>query len=442
MISLGIADAARQLPRQRAVLDTAPLNGITLNNEFTADTLEAALDRAAGRYSHALRHPTVYRVVTLISTIMGELVAGGGLYVQNRRDHERVDNRRTRDLCDLIQNCPDGELSGLDLWQDVSMDYLLSGNGLAHVVRGAMGQAIAIKRIDTETASVDRTTAAARVYRFSYPQDPQGAETAVGADVIHARFPLVGGASDSAEMAPSPLRLLSTTVDIAREADQYVLTYFTQSGAIKSQMVLTCKEDMTPDQKIQLQDTIKRYASDKTGRLPAVFNGDFQVTSLKQTPQDADARELREQQSIQIGSIYGVPAPLLGLQVTEWGQGIEQLRRLFHQFGVRQHLARLLHDMSRVLLPKAELFRIDDSEWMRGDHAAVAGLITAAAGDAVRPAILTQSELRRLVGFPKSPPKGEALRTPKPPSEAPPAPVPERGTISDDDKEQPAGDVD
>ena len=97
--------------------------------------------------------------------------------------------------------------------------------------------------------------------------------------------------------------------------------------------------------------------------------------------------------------MYGIPAPLLNVQVTNWGRGIAELARLFYQFGGRYHLSAFLGAWRQVLLAPGERFRINEAVVTRGAPRELAGLIRVLQGDAQREALGTRQELRELAGL-------------------------------------------
>ena len=136
-------------------------------------------------------------------------------------------------------------------------------------------------------------------------------------------------------------------------------------------------------------------------------------TKIEDSPQDSEARGLREFQVQEIAKVYGVPAPLLGVDVTEWGQGIEQLAKLFWRFGARQHLERFLSPFQNRLLRPGDRFHIDTTDILRGDSAAIKEMVMALQGDAQRAPIATREELRRIAGLTVDP-VGEFMPAPTP----------------------------
>ena len=98
-----------------------------------------------------------------------------------------------------------------------------------------------------------------------------------------------------------------------------------------------------------------------------------------------------------------MPAPLLGVNLTQWGEGIEQLAKLYYRFGARHHLDRLLAPFQSVLLRSGQRFRVDTTEFLRGDATSLQKTMISLRGDAQRPAVATREELRHIAGLPVDP---------------------------------------
>ena len=120
---------------------------------------------------------------------------------------------------------------------------------------------------------------------------------------------------------------------------------------------------------------------------------------LRTRPQDREARGLREFQVEEVAKVFGVPAPLVGVQVTEWGAGIEQLSKLFWRTGERLHIERFLAPFQNILLRPGDRFHVNTIDFLRGDSAAIKEMIMALQGDAQRAPVATREELRDIAGL-------------------------------------------
>ena len=88
---------------------------------------------------------------------------------------------------------------------------------------------------------------------------------------------------------------------------------------------------------------------------------------ISDTPQDREAGNLRVHQAQEVAAAYGVPPPLVGMMVTEWGQGIAELARMFYRFGAKQHAERFLAPFQVRLLRPGDRFHLDLTDLLRGN---------------------------------------------------------------------------
>ena len=152
---------------------------------------------------------------------------------------------------------------------------------------------------------------------------------------------------------------------------------------------------LVKDQRIELRDWVRKFSQ---SREPLVTFGG-KSTKIEDSPQDREARGLREFQVEEVAKVYGVPAPLVGVQVTEWGAGIEQLSKLFWRTGERLHIERFLAPFQNSLLLPGDRFHVNTIDFLRGDSAAIKEMIMALQGDAQRAPVATREELRDIAGL-------------------------------------------
>ena len=148
---------------------------------------------------------------------------------------------------------------------------------------------------------------------------------------------------------------------------------------------------------------------------------------LDLTPQSPDLLALREDNRLEIARAYHVPSPMIEINTTDWGAGIEALRRLFWQKCLRPIVVAIEDGLS-MLVGDGNRVRFDEIDILRGDWAALARLITAIAPPA-RGEYATVNEIRKYLNLPPMP-DGDTLK-----------PMPDNTTVEvmpdarDDDEE-------
>lgn len=342
----------------------------------------------------ALQSPSYLRVLTLITGIVSVLITKT-MYVVDS-DNEKVNNRSANRILTLLRESPDGEVPAQTWHENMMLDYLARGNNIALVMKSA-GRIVSIRRLIVSSAEIDETQ-----HGIIYSADIANVETtqnvkAAAMDIIHTRWPML----DIGRFAPSPLSLLRTPLNISLQGDGYTLNYFTKPGSHRATLSITFEKNLTPAQTKQITDAILDPNRDPD--TPIVLGFGAKVSTLNQRPDQINPNALREFQVKEISRVYGVPAPLVNEEVTQWGQGISELAKMFWRFSGRLHIERYLAALSMRLLPAGQRFEIDELDIVRGSPVDLSQLITAGLGDMQRPQVMTIEEARRILGLPKQP---------------------------------------
>ena len=363
----------------------------------------------------AVSYATLNRCVTLISGMVAGLVTGGNLAIVDP-DGRRRQGRRENSLLEVFAtSCDRGITSSHSFVEDALADYCLDGNFLA-IPAISNGAVMGFRRMSPWDADRIYSTEGEPVYRMKPADGSYATEWVAARKVIHARWPRLlrhsGGSSTREGFALSPVVALRPALEIGVRGDQYIREWFsngTQSNLHLDFPTPEGKQPLNPKQRDEVRAWVQKF---RKSREPLVTFGG-KSTKIEDTPQDREAHRLREFQVQEVAKVYGVPAPLLGVDVTEWGQGIEQLAKLFWRFGARQHLERFLAPFQNRLLRPGDRFHVDTTDLLRGDSAAIKEMVMALQGDAQRAPVATREELRHIAGLTVDP-VGEFMAAPMP----------------------------
>ena len=341
----------------------------------------------------AVSYATLNRCVTLISGMVAGLVTGGNLRIVDSDGRRRRGRREDSVLEIFATSCDRGITSSYSWVEDALADYCLDGNFLAvpYVSNGAV---MSFRRMSPWDADRHYSREGEPVYRLTPVDGPPTTEWVAVRDVIHARWPRLlryGAGSTREGFALAPVVALRPALEIGVQGDQYIREWFSRGAKSKLHVDFEPAEGAKPllqDQRIEVRDWVQKFSR---GREPLVTFGG-KSTKIEDSPQDREARGLREFQVEEVAKVYGVPAPLLGVQVTQWGQGIEQLAKLFWRFGAKPHLERFLAPFQNRLLQKGDRFHVDTTDLLRGDSAAIKEMVMALQGDAQRAPVATREE--------------------------------------------------
>ena len=131
------------------------------------------------------------------------------------------------------------------------------------------------------------------------------------------------------------------------------------------------------------------------------MGGGATITALNPRPQSAETGALRTTQFEEVAKIYGIPPPLLGMQVSTWGSGMAELGKFAWRFALRHHTDRFLAGFERALLPVGMMFYTDTTDLTRGDSAVEGPFVASALGGPNNPGYISREEARHRTGFPR-----------------------------------------
>lgn len=367
-------------------------------------------DDAQGRINMrnaALQYPALARCVTLLSAVIAQLVTGGTLRVLDS-EGKVVNDMQAGRAVDLFSNSLDGVFDSHSTVEDLASDYLLDGNHLSGIDQSSNGRVTAIRRLVAHSAQTTPTTSGGIVYQAHFADSGVGEyEFFAPRNVAHGRWPRLFRSSASAEharrfFAMSPVRLLHPALQIAIAGDGFIRDWYREGQ--RASFGISFKEKLST---AQLNDLRAAYDKIQNSRRPMLVDKGAQFTNLQNAAANKDQAELREFQVAEISRVYGVPGPLVNQNLTSWGQGIEELAKIFWRFGAAQHVNRFMAPFNFRLLQSGHRFSVDPVDLLRGDSTALANLLNAVRADAQRDAVATVEEQRRMVGLPAEPESGE-----------------------------------
>ena len=402
----GVYNAAEgEAPAQRSDMATGQFYAYTLitgGNWATGLHAFSTVDR-----QRAMSFPTVYRAVTLLADLVAQ-VATSSAHVCDETGAV-VESPAVR----LLTYSPDGGMtSSYDWMRDFVTDLLLDGNALA-VVNRSGGRPVSLTRVAPWEST---TTRERRNMELVYELRVNDVvRTHSYRDVIHARFPIVAqrngytyaGGRDPMFFAPSPLIVIRAPYEIALSADKFIKGWFDAGGQSPAKQTIKTKNRLRDD---ELQQMAKRWKSAKDRGDPMILAGEADISRSEDNLQNV--REARMYELQDIARVFGIPAPALGMNISQWGSGVSALRRMTWSFSGRQKMDAILSAMSLRLLPAGQRFTVSEAELLKSDPEALPGLINAVKRSAQADEILTVQETRRLLGFPGDPRRGEELRGP------------------------------
>lgn len=304
---------------------------------------EASITGAPVSVDTALRNPAMFRAVSLISNSIGMLPT-------HLIDAETNEKAAEHPLFRILHRRPNDWQTAFDFKALMQLRALTKGNAYARIVR-----------------SVDVVRGGNRIVRL-IPLDPDQIIPVINADwTVNYRYkPKAGGEKILAAHEVFHLRGLSldglngiSLVRQARDAIAVALAAELASGRLFKNGVLAAAAlktpaKLSPDSYERLKSSLaEKEGAENAGRTLILEEGlDWSV--LENTARDSQLAELRKVQVEEIARVTGVPRPLLMVDETSWGSGIEALGQFFIAYALSPWFEAWQQAAERSLLDEDE----------------------------------------------------------------------------------------
>ena len=147
----------------------------------------------------------------------------------------------------------------------------------------------------------------------------------------------------------------------------------------------------------------ERYAGAGNAGKWIVTEEGMEAKPFASTAVDAQLAEMRAGLVEEIARVFGVPRPLMGVDDTSWGSGIEQLAILFVRFGLAPWFKAWEEALTRSCLSRAERgvisFDFDETELLRGTLKDQAEFFARALGSGGHRPWMEVNEVREATGL-------------------------------------------
>lgn len=338
----------------------------------------------------ALKNSTVLRCLDLIGGAIGSLP----LVMQSKDAVGEVRPATDHPLYNLFMYRPNPFQTAFEFKQLMQVRLLAKGNAYARIV--LTGKRVSSLVPITGPVEVVENWDGTLSYRVQQRQN--SAQMTLGQDeVFHLRSLSLDGVEglSRVEMAADIITTaLAAQVAATRIFDQGMMA----GGWLKHKAKLS-KEAVGNIQR-QVQDNMSGVRN--AGRW-LVLEEDMQPEPIATTAEQSQLAETRAAQVEEIGRVFGVPRPLLFVDDTSWGSGIEQLAILFVRFGLAPWFKCWEDAITRSLLTQAEWGKIvpdfDERELLRGTLKDQGEFFAKASGAGGHRPWMETNEIRSLSGL-------------------------------------------
>lgn len=293
---------------------------------------------ATGDRLDALRNTAALRCVSLICESIGMLPLN--LLRSDASKAPATDHPAYR----LLKLKPNSWQTPYEFKSWMQLQVLMHGNAYARVIWSA-GRPIALVPIDALLVNpqFDRQRLVMR-YEVTMPNGE--AYALDGSAVLHIRDLSIDSIRGVARM-----QLTRGALDLARSIDDATANIFKTGvmagGAIEVPTPLS--DQAYARMKQSLADEYSGAASIRKWML---MEEGAKANQFSQSAVDAQLIAQRNQQIEEVARAFGVPRPLLMMDDTSWGSGIEQLGIFFVQYGLQHWMTAWEQAVMRVLLSR------------------------------------------------------------------------------------------
>ena len=286
----------------------------------------------------AMRNTAVLRSVLLISNSIAMLP----LHLQFRTDKMKA---LDHPLFRLLHRKPNGWQTAFEFRQLMQKWALVDGNAIARKVMVG-NRVTALIPIHKNRWDAEQSPSGEISYRIT--RKDAGPLVLRQSDVFHIRGPM----ADDGFMGISLVRQSAEAIGLAIQTERAAARLF-QKGMIVGQ-VLKHPGKMSPEAFERLQASMTAREGANNAHRSIILEEGMDMGAGATTGKDAQALEQRSMQIEEIGRAFGVPRPLLGMDDTSWGSGIDVLGQFFVMYGLNPWFEAWQQAIERDLLTDAE----------------------------------------------------------------------------------------
>ena len=314
----------------------------SLTGSEISDFLRHGVAGETGGYvsaTNALKNMAVLRCVRLISESIGMLPIN---VFERGPDKTKADDLP---IYNLLKIAPNNWQTAYEFKTQMQANALLHGNAYALIVR-SMGRVIRLVPLDPTMVEPELSDTWQMTY--TYTRKNGGTVVLQPNEIMHLRDLSLDGIEGI-----SRVKLARDAIDLANNAEQAAANLFTNGvmagGALKHPGTLSTEAY----ERLQ-QSITERYSGSANAGKWMILEEAMSAEQFAQTAQDSQHIENRKMQIEEVARAFGVPRPLLMMDDTSWGSGIEQLGIYFLQYTLAPWFTAWEQAIERSLLSDAE----------------------------------------------------------------------------------------
>ncbi len=337
----------------------------------------------------ALRNPTVIRCVSLISFAVGMLP----LHLRVSATKEKADDHP---LFKILHRKPNPWQTAFEFRSLMQQRALIDGNAYALIVRSRGNVVQLIPIASSKIAPKQR-----RDWQIEYTYSgPNGQATLQPEDVFHLRY----GLSEDGISGLSLVRQAAEAIGTALQTDRAAARLFRNGMMVGGSLKHPGK--LSPEAYERLKASMEEREGAEMAHKWLITEENMEAKPFSQTATDSQHLEMRRHQIEDIARPFGVPRPLLGIDETSWGSGIDALGQFFVRYGLSPWFESWEQAISRSLLTDDEAdkyeAKFNPGALLRGSMQQQAEFFSKGLGSGGHHPFLEVNEVRGWLDLPES----------------------------------------
>ncbi|MFH5927071.1 phage portal protein [Roseomonas xinghualingensis] len=408
---MSIFDIFRRPPQERAAsepaADAETFWGWSLDDPRLVEFMRSGAETASGvtvTPETALKNLAVFRCVDLISSTIGSLP----LYLYRQTADGRLEQAKGHPLHDLLLLEPNNFQSPFDFKAQMQGNALIDGDAYALVVR-SRGRVFRLIPLDSNRVCWRQNDDWSITYTYQRPKG--GSIDYQQADILHLR-----GLTRNGIAGVSRAKVAREAIGLALQAEKAAARLF-RNGLLAGG-VLSHPSKLSEPAIARLKAGLDAKTGAENAHRWLVTEEGMKLDAFPSTGQNSQHVEQRRLQIEEVARAFGVPRPLLMMDDTSWGSGIEQLGILFVRFGLQTWFKAWEEAIGRACLTLDErragmIVDFDERELLRGSMKDQAEYYAKALGAGGHRPWMKQNEVRDVVGLGRDPdPEADKLSNP------------------------------
>jgi HK97 family phage portal protein len=284
----------------------------------------------------ALRNTAVLRCVSLLSFSIGMLP----LQLKDKRSKETA---KDHPVHRLLHRRPNSWQTAFEFRSLMQQRALTKGNAYALKVRSGNRITQLVPLANVTPQQNDDWTITYKVRRkngslVSYAQD----------QIFHLRY----GLSEDGVTGLSLVKQAAEAIGVAIQAERAAAKLF-QDGMIVGG-VLKLKGKLSAEAYERLKESLNANSGAENAHKWKILEEGMEMAPFAAPGRDAQGLEQRTHQIEEIARVFGAPRPLLMLDETSWGSGIDVLGQFFVRYSLNPWFEAWQQAIERDLLTEAE----------------------------------------------------------------------------------------